>query len=281
MPEVIVEKSDKAGIRTGATFVAYRKKNSKEEKRPLLFLKIGAEGSEFVPKKLDNLQKGPVGRFGLKALSNPELPIIVLQEMFFIYQDQNKKQYTIEVMHLAHGKQLFDLIDSHDQDDQQWAEKIGKALGLFHLEFMNYHNSKDPEKWKTVIHGDFHLGNVFFDEKTSRVYFIDNGDMHEDNPFKDFPNIHRILLLALNEYEATPDPFKNRKINFCLSFIKGYLSAYPLAKRKLLVPYMKAKLKFDEKLKEYTRKWPNEPDTKFIEKVVTSLNEIFEKACKQ
>ena len=199
LPKVIVKKINFGGAFHRAQFAAYQDAEIPGEK-PLLFLKISNDPS--MPEKLDALQKGPVGRFGFMARSNKELPIIVLQEVFFIYKDQMGNKHTIEVMHPAHGETLSELMED-PQEDQSYAEKVGKALGLFHAYFMNYHNSGDPKDWTTMIHGDFNAGNVFFDKTTSRVYFIDNGGMREGRrPLKDL--IMLGMPLALHLFCAIP-----------------------------------------------------------------------------
>lgn len=279
MPKVIVEKSTEAGNRTGALFVAYRYNNQETERRPLFFLKISSQSSSSVPETLDKLQKGPVGRFGLKAISNPDLPIIVLQEMFFICRGRNNKNYTIEVMHLAHGEKIVKILNDGDLASiKHCAERYGLALGLFHVEFMQYNNSDDPAKWTTMAHGDLHLNNVFFDPKNSRVYFIDNGEMAESKllPFLDLPFIYPRSKEVLKSYsnqriaqsgasrlkrkkasgaEISEEQIKekeneakkaqqegDRNANFVIHCLKAYVSAYPSDKRKQIGDYLKNSL---------------------------------------
>jgi hypothetical protein len=279
MPAVMVEKSNAKGIRNTALFVAYRNAHKKSEGsfakgKPLFFLKISRSDLQDIPEKLDELQKGAIGRFGLKAMSNPELPIIVLQEMFFIYRGNDNKKYTIEVMHLAHGEDLSVVIDHHDENNQQWAQKVGKALALFHLEFMNYRHSKDPAAWTTMVHGDFHLGNVFFDEKTSRVYFIDNAGMEMDNPYKDLEFLASLMMHGFSDAVDSPASFK--LLNFIRYFIKGYLSAYPLEKRTALCEYLKQQLNVDKQIKLARREKSINVRIQFKE----DLYAIFAEACK-
>lgn len=317
MPDVKVEKSTEAGVKTGAMFVAYRNDNKKAEGslvkgKPLFFLKISDHSSQDVPKHLDELQKGPVGRLGLKALSNPDLPIIVLQEMFFFYRGKDNKNYTIEVMHLAHGKQVVSILKREDLTlTQRCAEKVGRALGLFHVEFMNYHNSPSLAQWTTMIHGDFHLNNVFFDEKTSRVYFIDNGTMKEDTllPFIDLTFIPRRSLIVFNSYrdqrmsEGMAERYQRRNqhteqiekeeeakhakktgdndTNFVIYCLKGYLSAYPLDKRKKVGDYLQQHLKTEFNKELEAAKKQNFPHEEDIEIFIAKFDAIFAEAYKQ
>ena len=198
--------------------------------KPLLFLKISDDSS--ISEKLYALQKGPVGRFGSMERSNKELPIIVLPEVFFIYKDQMGNKHTIEVMQPAHGKMLSELMNE-PQGDQSYAEKVGKALGLFHAYFMNYHNSGDPKDWKTMSHGDFHIDNVFYDAQRYRVYFIDNERMREgENLLIDLATLG--MPLSMHGLLRYPE----NKRNWWSHFIKGYLSAYPVNKRKLMLDYL-------------------------------------------
>ena len=317
MPEVSVEESTAEGNRNIALFVAYRNTNTTSEdssvkgKKPLFFLKISL--SKDIPEKLDVLQKGPVGRFGLKALSDQKYPIIVLQEMFVRYKGNDHKNYTIEIMHLAHGESVVSILDSHQDLKliQRCAESVGRALGLFHVEFMNYHNSSSLEQWTTMIHGDFHMNNVFFDENTSRVYFIDNGDMKESGllPFVDLTSIPRRALVAFASYreqricELNAIKYEKKKdyaqqidkqncannakrigdnsADFVVYFLKGYLSAYPLDKRKKVGDYLQQQLnlQFNPKLEE-ALKWGS-PDAEDIRNFIKKFDEIFTEASAQ
>ncbi len=257
LPKVIVKKINTIGAGHGALFAAYRDENERD--KPLLFLKVSQHPS--VAKDLEALQKGPVGRFGFMARSNKELPIIVLQEVFFIYKDKENKKHTIEVMHLAHGEMLSSLMEKA-QEDQSYAEKVGKALGLFHAYFMNYHNSDSPTDWTTMIHGDFNTGNVFFDKTTSRVYFIDNGGMREGrSPSVDIATLG--MPLSMHGLLRYPE----NKRNWWSHFIKGYLSAYPVNKRKLMLDYLLS----------------DRNDTTALEKeeIRRNLNTFFEQACQR
>lgn len=270
MPKVVVESSRERGNYTKAMYVAYRDQNKKEvgpaiKGERLFFLKITRFNSENIKEKLENLQKGPVGRFGQKALLNRDFPIIILQEMFFIYRGNENQNYTIEVMHLAHGQSAKSIVASGDlKAIKDCAEKIGKALGLFHIEFMNYHGHESmsyydywrsiirnkiaellylryhpygyvsitlAQHWTTMVHGDFHLGNVFFDKKTSRVFFIDNAEMREDKLSQDLNALAHNLLSRMSNNDSFT--------NFARYFNNGYLSAYPLDKRKYIAAFLK------------------------------------------
>lgn len=291
IPNVFVKKSDASGANTGAIFVAYPA-GPREEQTPLFFLKISRADLTSVPQKLDALQKGPIGRFGVKALSNRDLPIIVLQEMFFTYKGNDNKIYTIEVMHPAHGKQLSRIMRTEEDIDdpthpnygkrtpetaeylklvQKCAEKVGKALGLLHVEFMNYHNSNLPLNWTTLIHGDFHMGNVFFDDEKSRVYFIDNEKMKENkSPIMDFNILVYLTDIALTDMVKSL-PLRKYE-NFLLYFIEGYLSAYPLEKRKYIAAYLKDLLgrQINLKLQYYT----DNKYQRFYTKTETFMNQL-------
>jgi hypothetical protein len=303
MPQVIVEKSTAEGFRTNAAFFAYRNASPKAhgtfvKGKPLFFLKISWFGWN-IPERLDALQKGPVGRFGLKAMSNRELPIIVLQEIFFKYQDKDKMDYTIEVMHLAHGEEVYSGIIKANLTNltltqqigavlglfhrdltliQDCGEKVGKALGLFQVEFMQYKHSISPNDWRTMIHGDFHTGNVFFDKKTSRVYFIDNSGMREGGTlFKDLGFLEINLSEALSSWDKDK---RNAIASFLLSFIKGYLNAYPLDKRKYMVEYLREDLgrRFN---RLYASTSTQSGARYFMDNFIKKLNEIFDKAYPQ
>lgn len=278
IPKLVVEKSNAKGDMNIGLFVAYRDESKTTagdaiKGKPLFFLKISRPSLLNIPKSLDALQKGPIGRL---SLHNRNLPIIVLQEMFFICKGKDNKNYTIEVMHMAHGKQLSNILETETDLTliQRCAEKVGKALGAFHAKFMNYHNSESPGDWETMTHGDFSVFNVFFDAKTARVYFIDNGTMDTDKPYKDVARLKSLAYLAIDECNE-------KYANYVIYFIKGYLSAYALDKRKSMAQYLKDSYLTDRTAYLQRKSITQHPETiPFIDRFITEINHTFSEACK-
>lgn len=57
---------------------------------------------------------------------------------------------------------------------------VGRSLGYLHY-FLAQDRNKPFENWETVTHGDLHGNNVFFDEKSGSVFFIDHSTMDISN----------------------------------------------------------------------------------------------------
>ncbi len=306
-----VPKSEAPGSFTGKMFKAYLREKRKREadelgvlERPLFFIKITNNSAIDVWKNLGKIQESRIGRFGYEAMSNPEMPIIVSMEMFLTYYDQFGNNRAIEVMHVAKGKSIANLLNgaiddvtssgsllpAKQADLECCGQKLGKALGLFHCYFMNYVKPNDAETWRTVTHNDFHFGNVFFDKVGPRVYFIDNERMAGvfeyqggkkqanriddkgkilidklSNPLIDFDQHIKSSFGQLAKFAVVkPDEQKVERLIYSIyaiytqSFIKGYLSAYPVDKnkRKYMALYLKSLMY--EKIKNVKNKVENE-----------------------
>ncbi len=235
------------------------------QNKPVFILKISAKNG--TDKNLVDLQKSFVGRIGMQsryesALSSEvqkNMPIVTWMEKLYTYKDQNNQNRTIEMMHAAKGKSLADILDHDPHSNSILAafNAAGSALGSFQQFFIHYKNPHDPATWQTVIHGDYHIGNIFFDASKSQIYLIDNETMspgtlktntydgydhQEGHDFKCF------FLFMSNFFDGAERYRGIRVLRIYDAFIDGYFESFPPDKRSILAQYMKENSGLDSKL---------------------------------
>ncbi len=266
----ITIKEGKGGSYTGAIFTVYLEKED-GSKRAVLFLKVSKKEAVDAWKNLIKIQKSPIGRLGTRTSNastnhlffNKNLPIMTWAEKFYAYDDGKGNERTIEVTHAAHGIPVHDIISNinitGDQTLQKMCAKaLGKAIGAFQQAFMKYVNPSDPKTWTTFAHGDLHGNNVFFDKKTSRIYFIDNETMSKslDNPTNIWDDLGRFTELLMSQFLSYNNTKLNQIFYFYTYFIQAYIESFPQDKRKLVAtciitkgikPYINLTGQFGEK----------------------------------
>src|SRR5690606_33931111 len=98
--------------------------------------------------------------------------------------------HTIEVTPSASGELVRNILNSHNLPKiKRCAYALGKSLATFHQLFIHTHDSQDPANWTTICHRDFSIKNVLFDQKTNKVYFIDNETMSKSQIGNDIRTI--------------------------------------------------------------------------------------------
>ncbi len=236
-------KKVKGGLYSEKMYVAMNKKNGK--KIPMFFLKISKKDSST--KNLIKLQEGPVRKKfdevvqrkrNLPKVSVQDLPHIVWLENVYSYQDKEGNKRTIEVTPSAQGLLVQDILDSLDKKISQEAGlALGKSLASFNQLFMNYNNSDDPEKWQTVLHGDFSVKNSLYDPTTQKIYFIDNEDMRKGSIAQDI----KTILISLLMFRYLQKDYNSRwpvYLEYCQAFLKGYIESYPIEIRPKLSTFI-------------------------------------------
>lgn len=203
--------------------------------RTVFFLKISKSIRGRTADRLSQIQIGKIGRLGLEKhynASNPlvrkYLPIIVWLEKIYKYKGANGSEYFMELSHAARGEQVSNIINAKSSEQiSNCGYCVGRSLGLFQQVFIKYVDKKNPTTWLTVAHKDFHSGNIFFDEKTEKVYFIDNETMKENCSI--FDDTIYLIEKLMNNLRFDDDAV--RILNFIFSFLNGYLGVYPKSQR--------------------------------------------------
>lgn len=183
-----------------------------------------------------------------------------LQSFYFISPTPailaaDQKTY-VSIMPLAEGSELLDLVYEEiiEPDSlvrlEEMMQKVGLALGSVHfgmarneIKISMSNPQFDFSRFRTVTHGDFHLGNIFFNETNHKVSFIDNASFANSlRAPADFMLDLYVFYLSLrnNTFDAPSPSAFNALIT---SFIGGYISAFPATARKGLKTYITDLLK--------------------------------------
>ena len=213
----------------------YRVFDKNNKNKAIFFLKISPSNDIISEaEKLDYLQQSAVGRLGLDTFYYPNskkiipkkyLPKLVWVDRFWIYQNQYNQEKIIEVTHAAHGSTVFNTLQSNDQDlKNKCVQALAKALASFQQAFMICPDLNNPASWFTISHQDLHPGNILFDPKTLRIYFIDNANMQ---PKKSWLHDLSVLWYCISD----------KQLRFL--FLSSYIDAYPENKQKMISDFIK------------------------------------------
>jgi hypothetical protein len=155
---------------------------------------------------------------------------------------------------------------------------MGQELSNFHKKFMKPVPGK--KLGKTVAHGDLHVHNIFYDEKTRHFTFIDNETMVRSFEKPKIPKID-FMRLIFPPFSSNDTIYQFKEIikgvkpgtylNLTLKpFINGYLSVYHPQERKQLLQDLREIFTTDIKAK------PLNFDPQYINQIIKDyINPIF------
>jgi len=177
----------------------------------------------------------------------PGLPTISLPIAYFSYPKSESIHY-LAAMPAAKGKDMATLIDKFRKDQSpQNRELLNRAFTILGKETANFHKrfmKKEKAKiiGKTIIHGDFHVFNLFFDEIGGHFTFIDNETIADylKNPASPAIDIRKLFFMPLS-INSTYQQFRDliegidQQVWYDMAlknFVTGYKNAYPAAQQK-------------------------------------------------
>lgn len=184
------------------------------------------------------------------SVTKPTYPSIVLpvQNFYYISPTDNEKIY-LSIMPMAAGDDLYSLLNQgiKESNSLQQAQNrifyVAKALGSIHYGMASPTIKQalaspdfDFSNFVTAVHGDFHIGNVFFDDVTNRVSFIDNASFAASlrNPQHIMEDIFNFFRTLKNVSGLTPEIYNH----LIYAFIGGYISAFPESVENNLQEYL-------------------------------------------
>lgn len=195
---------------------------------------------------------------GIKALITPKkvegLPSIALPFAYFSYA--NGGMHYIAAMPAAKGKPLSSIIvEFRDNQSPQNQEKLarafkilGREISAFHKQFMKK-NDTNTILGKTVVHGDFHFFNIFYDEIGGHFTLIDNESMIRSmnngvSPSVDIMTLFMMPFTTDSGFTHFKDLIKGINIKtWCdivvKNFVTGYLEPYKPTERKQVLQELK------------------------------------------
>jgi len=264
-----------------------------------------AKDGHYEATRLKEIEKYP----GVKELLAPGmppkgLPSVALPVASFSYAGPNGKSlHYISAMPTAKGKVLCQLVSEYrDNQSLQNAERIKRAYKILGNEMANFHKRfmqpvPGAAIGKTMIHGDFHCFNVFYDEIGGHFTLIDNETMGTslknkltpaDDILKPFfglfsivePSERRDIIKGIDLKKWHDLAFK--------SFIEGYLDTYALTEQKQALQDLKIMFNSDEIYENYSGNtdfpsigWLNIPSPERNELRTKYINPVFEEIQKE
>lgn len=218
---------------------------------------------EFVAKKTNEL----------KLEETPDFPHLCFAEDTFFYFDEKGEKKFVAVLSLAGGDEAMglakDLMESDFYEEvearQEWLnimKNLGKSLGTFHYQLASpavkeklTKGIRNLDDFKTIVHGDLHLGNIFFDQDTKKTTLIDVASIADAiyEPISVKRDIARLYgdtkyFKLLTKLKAADIKILNEGF---VIFAQGYSEAFPKQEtniRKLVEDYLQS---LTEECKDY------------------------------
>lgn len=209
--------------------------------------------------------------------TDPLFPIIATHESAFYYFDDQFNKHYLTILPIVPGQSANQIITTQAGSAiavNKTMEQIGRALGEFHYQLASEEEkqklfSTDFSEFKTIVHGDFHLGNIFI-APTNQVSFIDNASMAESlvtsqSPFIDIFRLYSMTLHVYNLNSMFSISYKNLKQSF-MSFIKGYVLAFPEETRDKIEASILKALMLADKIVAKNMEYLSKGETNQLEK---------------
>lgn len=164
--------------------------------------------------------------------------LAVAQDTFYYFDSLGEKQY-VAVLPMALGNTVANIFNNaillkNEKKIDQVMEQIGRALGEFHYHMATLEEQQKVKKsfyadFQTIVHGDFHRGNIFVGPQG--ITFIDNASMADSiiHPQSIMVDIYRLFQTTNYSYSSLSLPLtqlKRLKSSF-IWFSKGYAQAFP------------------------------------------------------
>lgn len=193
--------------------------------------------------ELQNLQrvKEFMEQFYLKNKPNKDFPELCFTEENFFYFDSKGEKKFLAVLSVADGIEMMQLAITYlkNPQRQEWLlamENLGKAAGTFHYELasektkQHIHNGLNTlDQFKTMVHGDLHMGNIFYDVSKGQVTFIDVESIANSiyDPISIKRDIARLYLFTIRHFIPLLSSIEMNRLNQgFIHFAKGYGKAF-------------------------------------------------------
>lgn len=203
---------------------------------------------QFIAKKVSEL----------KLEENKDFPSLCFAEETFYYFDSKDTKRFVAVLSLAGGSEMLDVAKELLEPDffsetpgpkssAKWLsimEDLGKSLGTFHYQLASKEVKEQLlkgaiglDEFKTVVHGDLHLGNIFFNNKTKKTTLIDVASIADSiyEPISVKRDLARLYLVTkYSNFSTSLEPVGLGMLNKgFVAFAKGYSEVFPKQKDKM------------------------------------------------
>jgi len=223
-----------------------------EKKEDFIFKEIASGTEEIIRLEKTFIMPELHPYFYPKKVIN--FPSFIMPSAYMSYVYNNNYHY-MSLMPRSPGLLLSSLVKKYKEksisqpDVEKAYYETGLALSNFHKHFMSKFKDKQQPNTllnPTLIHGDAHQGNIFYDKDSNQVIFIDNERIASESPKNAFKDISYSLLITYKLF--TPSDIKNDTKFFnnwillsAKNFLKGYIDAYDMILREKLLNELIAK----------------------------------------
>ena len=180
--------------------------------------------------------------------NNNKYPQFIFPVANLSYTDKNNNKHYLELMPMAPGVSLSDLMKKFaaNSRDRSVIRHVAYAYYDFGAAMAQFYKATGQK----ITHGDLHHGNVFYDKKTRRITLIDNNCVAGSSEKTDLSrDIAFALLKSMYVVEWTDkDVLKQLNLDewyslYLSSFITGYLSVFPKKDRRRIFNWLERGIK--------------------------------------
>jgi|GEM_PF-5262735 len=175
---------------------------------------------------------------------------------FFEYKNQQGEEKYFTLIKAARGQPLANLLKTEsDSEIKKIFYNVGTALALFHLKFMDSSTETSETShgrihdfWKTMVHGDAHLNNIFYNKETGKTTLIDIETVAYSLDKKysiavDLERFYNLPVYIWGQYNGCSIEKANtdctKVVDAYKSFFDGYVKTYPKDKQGQIKNYIK------------------------------------------
>jgi hypothetical protein len=210
-------------------------------------------GKEYILKdlKLGQVEASRLARLAslpeIKNIENkPNFPVVIFPVAYLSYA-YNDKKHILSLMPKAAGITFSQFTDAYEKKPtEEYLKKLieaykqaGRDLANFHKYFMG--PDKGEASLNTVRHADLHRNNVFYDEKTKTISFIDNETMMEkfnnrENAIYDVQKLIFSMLGVIDKFTIDKIVKQQMSIDLVKAFLESYINVFdtPKARKNVL-----------------------------------------------
>ena len=259
----IEEAKESAGTFTDKLFFLFVNKacvNEGAGYRLVMIIKEVKQGAV----EINNLAR-ILDKLDMFKIDNPNAAVLSPALNFFQYTGPGGQEKYFALIKAARGEPLLKLLQNEPVDNIRGIFfAVGKALGFFHLKFMDWAteavagsvgNFKDF--YKTIVHGDAHLNNIFYDKEKGTTSLIDIETMAYslDKKYSISVDLERLYNLPIYIWGQYNGCSANKTRDDCSKIIaayralfRGYIDAFPVDKQAQLKIYIKMFLEHHHKI---------------------------------
>jgi hypothetical protein len=166
-----------------------------------------------------------------------DFPVIDLPIAYLHYK-AGDKDYYFSIMPKAHGQEFLKIMNAYvaapTQENKQKLQKAYATLGRAHFHKVFMKPDQNSLKGTTLLHGDLHVRNIFYDAATDIIYWIDN-EVIGITTLKPRPILHDIRMALFMPFDDGNPLVFNQNIRdnpvpwvetFYSVFFDNYLNAF-------------------------------------------------------